>query len=361
MARRSQYGSKKVQNQYDPQITEAARASAATAARAQQFAEDYYTKVVTPMNEKMMAASEVTQSKLNRMYDLNAEQMEAASARYQKYGVPAENRYYDMVSEYSAPAEQERQAALAKGDLGVAMRNQEQARMRQFGGLGIDPTSPAAISAATDASVMNAAAEAGAMNRARGAARELGMKLTSDAANFGRGGQSGILQFGGAAQGNTQGAFGTAQGALGSAMGAGGFVNQGYNTALQGYGQNLGAYTSLGNTSMNTQAQQQAAMMSGLGSMAGALGGAALGGGGIFGKALTAAPSDVRLKQNIKHIGDLKMGVKLYSFEYKPEFQDELGHGTFVGVMAQELIKVMPEAVSFRPDGYMLVNYEMLG
>ena len=358
MARRSCYGSKGVKNQYDPQITAAAASSAATAARAQQFAEDYYTKTVAPMNEKMMAASEVTQGKLNTLYDLNAEQMRAASDRYNKYGVPAENKYYDMVSQYSAPEEQERQAQLAKGDLGVAMQNQEQNRMRQFGGLGIDPTSPAAISAATDASVMNAAAEAGAMNRARGAARDLGMKLTSDAANFGRGGQSGILQFGTQAGNNAAGAFGTAQGALGSTIGAGQSVNQGYQTALQGYGNNLNAYTSLGNTSMNANAAQTSAMYGALGSAIGAgTGLAAL----KYGTP-AATGSDIRMKHNIRHIGNLPSGLKVYSFEYLDQFKESPeDDGIKIGVMAQEVLPIFPEAVVTRPDGYMAVHYSLLG
>jgi hypothetical protein len=289
MVERSCYGGKGVKNQYDPQIGIAAAQNAAVAAKAEAFAEDYYKNTVAPLNAKMQASADVTAGKLNTLYDLNAEQMKSANERYKQYGIPAEQKYYEMASKYSEPEEQERQAMLAKGDLGTAMQNQQQARMRQFGGLGIDPTSPAAISAATDASVMNAAAEAGAMNRSRGAARELGMRLTSDAANFGRGGQSGILQFGAAAQGNTQGAFGTTQGALGSALGAGQFINAGYGTALQGYGNNLGAYTSLGNTSMNANAAQNAAISQGIGSMVGALGGAALGSGGMFGKAAAAA------------------------------------------------------------------------
>jgi hypothetical protein len=270
MANRTQYGSKGVKNQYDPQIGVAAAQNAAVSAKAEAFAEEYYKNTVAPLNEKMQQSADVTAGKLNTLYDLNAEQMRSASERYKQYGIPAEQKYYDMATKYSEPEEQERQAQLAKGDLGTAFQNQQQAQQRQFAGMGIDPTSPAAISAANNASVMNAAAEAGAMNRSRGAARELGMRLTSDAANFGRGGQSGILQFGAQAQGNAQGAFGTAQGALGSALGAGQFINQGYGTALQGYGNNLNAYTSLGNTSMNANAAQTSAMYGAIGSVVGA-------------------------------------------------------------------------------------------
>ena len=350
MANRTQYGGKGVENKYDPQIGIAAAQNAAVSAKAEAFAEDYYRNTVAPLNKKMQESADVTAGKLNTLYDLNADQMRSASERYKQYGIPAEQRYFDMATKYSEPEEQERQAQLAKGDLGVATQNQQQARMRQFAGLGIDPSSPAAISAATDASVMNAAAEAGAMNRSRGAARELGMRLTSDAANFGRGGQSGILQFGGAAQGNAQGSFGTTQGALGSALGAGQFVNQGYGTALQGYGNNLSAYTSLGNTSMNAQAAQNAAVSGAIGSAIGA-------GAGLA----ALKTSDIRCKHNIRQIGNLPSGIKVYSFEYLDEFKETADDdGIQIGVMAQEVLPIIPEAISMRPDGYMMVNYALV-
>jgi hypothetical protein len=79
-----------------------------------------------------------------------------------------------------------------------------------------------------------------------------------------------------------------------------------------------------------------------------------LGGAGIM------AFSDIRMKENIKQIHWLPNGLPVYEFEYKPEFKDQAGHGKFVGVMAQEVEMVQPEAVITNADGYKMVNYGVL-
>ena len=79
-----------------------------------------------------------------------------------------------------------------------------------------------------------------------------------------------------------------------------------------------------------------------------------LGGAGIM------AFSDIRMKENIKHIYWLPNGLPVYEYEYKPEFKDIAGHGKFVGVMAQEVEMVRPEAVITTSEGYKMVNYGVL-
>lgn len=73
------------------------------------------------------------------------------------------------------------------------------------------------------------------------------------------------------------------------------------------------------------------------------------------------ATSDRCLKRNIVKVGVHPIGIGLYLFDYKPEFRDWCGHDRQFGVMADEVEKVMPEAVSVHPDGYKMVNYAMLG
>ncbi len=65
--------------------------------------------------------------------------------------------------------------------------------------------------------------------------------------------------------------------------------------------------------------------------------------------------SDVRLKEDVRRIGTTVFGLPLYHFKYlgKPE--------TYEGVMAQEVLQVMPDAVSVGADGYYRVNYGALG
>jgi hypothetical protein len=79
-----------------------------------------------------------------------------------------------------------------------------------------------------------------------------------------------------------------------------------------------------------------------------------LGGAGIM------AFSDIRMKENIKQIHWLPNGLPVYEYEYKPEFKDIAGHGKHIGVMAQEVEMVQPEAVITNANGYKMVNYGLL-
>jgi hypothetical protein len=80
--------------------------------------------------------------------------------------------------------------------------------------------------------------------------------------------------------------------------------------------------------------------------------------GGTLGAAYLL--SDIRTKENIKAIGWLPNGLPVYEYEYKPEWKNEAGHGKFIGVMAQEVETIVPEAIITRPDGYKMVNYGAL-
>ena len=72
-------------------------------------------------------------------------------------------------------------------------------------------------------------------------------------------------------------------------------------------------------------------------------------------------PSERRTKENIVRIGSHPLGIGLYLFDYKPEHREAWGGGRQLGVMADEVEKVMPGAVSVHPDGYKVVNYALLG
>lgn len=72
-------------------------------------------------------------------------------------------------------------------------------------------------------------------------------------------------------------------------------------------------------------------------------------------------PSDRALKQDWVRIGTHPFGVGLYLFDYKPEFRDRHGHGRQFGVMADEVERVLPAAVTRDCDGYRRVDYAMLG
>jgi hypothetical protein len=80
---------------------------------------------------------------------------------------------------------------------------------------------------------------------------------------------------------------------------------------------------------------------------------------GLFSLGGAAMMSDIRTKENIKHIGHMANGLPVYEFEYKPEFKANAGEGKFIGVMAQEVEAVQPNAV-IEINGYKVVNYGAL-
>ena len=62
--------------------------------------------------------------------------------------------------------------------------------------------------------------------------------------------------------------------------------------------------------------------------------------------------SDIRLKSNIVKVGDHPKGFGIYEYDID-------GHRER-GVLAQEVEKIIPEAVLEHPDGYKMVNYGAL-
>ena len=242
-----------------------------------------------------------------------------------------------MVVEYSAPEEQERQATRALGDMRTAQAGQQQQLARQFSGLGIDPSSPAALSARTDVAFRNAAAEAGAATRARDGAKVLGMSLASDAANFGRGGASGVLAAAGGSSGIGGAGLAGATGAAGAAPGGAANVNTGFGLAGQGIRSNIDAFTSRANTITS-----QPSPLAGLGALTGQLGAAAI------------TKSDIRLKKHTDRLAEMAHGIWLWAFRYLWDADDA---PLRFGYMAHEVEKVFPDAVIVGPGGYKSVDY----
>jgi hypothetical protein len=77
---------------------------------------------------------------------------------------------------------------------------------------------------------------------------------------------------------------------------------------------------------------------------------------GLFSLGAAALPlafSDRRLKTNIKRIGTHELSIGLYEWDY-------IWGEHSKGVMADEVLKVMPMAVHYSNDGYKMVDYGML-
>ena len=79
--------------------------------------------------------------------------------------------------------------------------------------------------------------------------------------------------------------------------------------------------------------------------------GAAIGGIGM-------AFSDIALKTNIQFENKFKNHLPIYTFEY---INKKYGDGRFEGVMAQDVEKTYPQAVSVSSEGYKMVDYSQIG
>jgi len=84
--------------------------------------------------------------------------------------------------------------------------------------------------------------------------------------------------------------------------------------------------------------------------MRGGGGGMRAGGGGGRGRR-----SDIRLKNDLVLLGHLDNGLGFYRFDYNGSDK------AYVGVIAQEVQAIMPQAVTRDRDGYLRVFYDKLG
>lgn len=72
-----------------------------------------------------------------------------------------------------------------------------------------------------------------------------------------------------------------------------------------------------------------------------------------IGTALAVVASDVRFKENLKVVGKLDNGLKVYCFNYKNDKTPR------IGLIAQEVRKVKPNAVVEDKSGYLYVRYDL--
>jgi hypothetical protein len=79
------------------------------------------------------------------------------------------------------------------------------------------------------------------------------------------------------------------------------------------------------------------------------------GGGGGRGGGGGGRRSDIALKHDVVLLGYLDNGLGYYRFSYNGS------HKSYVGVIAQEVQALLPEAVTRGRDGYLRVFYEKLG
>lgn len=71
----------------------------------------------------------------------------------------------------------------------------------------------------------------------------------------------------------------------------------------------------------------------------------------------SALISDIRLKTEIKKVGKLPNGIPVYRWEWTKEGKEKADGQPAFGVLAQEVLDFMPDAVTVGTDGYYRVDY----
>jgi hypothetical protein len=262
-----------------------------------------------------------------------------------EYGLrfrPAEERVLAEAMEFDTPAARERMAQQAAADAARAFGSTQAQTARGMSRMGVAPGSGAFGANMNQNALAAASQRAGAMTGSRLQSQEQARALLLGASALGRGqtqtalGAMGLSsQLGSAGQQTAMNPGNQYMQGLASGAST---IMQGQQMGIQGQGQ-----------IMSTQANLYGQKMAAQGEMLGA----ALG----IGAAYAGRPSDRRLKENIELVGrDERTMLPLYEFEYKG------GDGRrFLGVMADDVEKVFPQAVIEMSNGYKAVDYDLLG
>lgn len=233
-------------------------------------------------------------------------------------------------------------AGKAMADVNQGFASAEGQQARSMARMGVNPSSGKAMAMGNQTAIAKATALAAAGSGARDRARTEGYALTDRATNALAGYPAMGMQATGAGAG--YGASGTAIANQGLAG-----MNSGYGAAGTMAGQLGSNATGMFGAQANYKlgADKAAADANPMGALLGA--GATLGAAWI--------KSDPRLKQNIELVGrDERTGLNLYEFAYK-----DMPHERWRGVMADEVMQVMPSAVHTNDEGFMSVDYDALG
>lgn len=324
-----------------------------------EISREYLASWKTEVWPTLKAESEKQQARADEQFaidkDIQLRQKEIADIEYkrrQELFFPIEERQISEAMAAGGAADQERQAALALGDIRAATARQQRDVAMQQQAFGIDPTSGRFQGMQRAAGIDTVAMEAAAANRARQAADQLGWAKRMDALALGSGQFGNQATATGLSLSAGQQALASGQVPIQNAMAQGQSMGGAYGGAMQGWGQvgSLGVQKYQADVSAySAQQQAKAARDAAIGSTLGSLAGA----GAYYAK------SDIRVKDNIKAVGTASNGLTIYEFEYKPEFKDHplAGHGRFRGFMAQEVEQMFPEAVFTTNNGYKAVDY----
>ena len=289
-----------------------------------------------------------------RLMEQSYAQGEANYNRMVEQGQPLQTMMRDIALGKITP-EQQRQmdeaARRALADVGTQLDLQRAATIRSMTRMGVNPNSGRMSAMQNAMDVQSASARAGAANMARQQAGDRFYGRLGDVYNTyaGLGSQAPTFYQAGTQAGHSAAAnqLGISNALMGGMAQGAQTIGSGQQMQLSGLSSVLNAQTSYANA-MNQMFGSMGG--SGLGGLGSALGGAA--------QLYTAFGSDRRLKEGIELVGkDEATGLNLYEFTYI----DDPDKRRFVGVMADEVEPLFPDAVSRDEQGFAAVNYGMLG
>jgi hypothetical protein len=320
----------------DPRLTEAQ-------IRSMEVQDDVIQRIVRNAESMLPLQREATQFALDQARqgasDTQADRNWMLTRRAMLSGV--QDRLVADANTFDARVRRDELAQEAGADAQVAIANARASSSRDLARRGVMPGS----GRAGDARLVlgEAALTAGGMNTARRAARAEGYALTDRSANA----LAGYPAMSTNATGQT---VNMALGAQGAANAGAAGMNAGFGMANAGAASMGANATSMWNAQANYKSQQDqiAAANDPFNTILGA----------VAGGVTKFMFSDRRLKTDIVTVGrDGRTGLTLYEFGY---LDDDQGR-RFRGVMADEVERIDPGAVSYDGAGYASVDYARLG
>lgn len=275
------------------------------------------------------------ESETDRAYYRGVSQHQVAEARKAE---PFQERARGMASEYDSGAYSEAEAGRASADVEQRFGDSAGALQRSAGRMGLDTGSAGFMASMGDMYTQKSLASAGARTSSRLGSRDRAVAMVTAAAGSGQGSFSN-----GMSAGSASGGYGNSAGVQGA--GGAGLANVAQGT----YSSSMGsAGSGMGGASANLRANAiESAKNPGFDAVMGLAAG---------GMKMAGAMSDRRLKTSIRRVGTLDNGLAVYTFRYKS------GGPTVMGVMADEVEKLLPHAVLKRAidNEYDAVNYGAL-
>lgn len=326
----------------DPAIGQAALKQAQLGEDWLSFAKTQYESENTRAEElsaltKEVAADQLTASRTAQQWA--AEDRERSKSVFQ----PLQDDLIATANSWDSKERQDMVASEARADVINSSRVQAQSRARSMAAMGVNPASGRYAGVERSADTATALAAAGAENNARSTARKEAIALKGDAVNMG----NGLASSAGASLGLGVSAGGAAVGT--TAAGNAGFtqslgvLQSGYNTAMQGYGNQASILNSLySNQLAGWQAQQQSTsgLLSGVGS--------------IVGAAAMFSSKDYKTdKKPVKGVLDAVRKMPVEEWTYKPGIADG---GTHIGAYAEDF-----HAATGRGDGKVIPITDAIG